>query len=56
MTFTLFHEMDRSGWWFISSATGVIRFTKSTEPTKFENSNSRVRESPSRSQPPSFES
>lgn len=55
-TLTLFHEMDRSGWWFISSATGVSRFTKSTEPTKFENSNSRIRASPSRSQPPSFDS
>ena len=52
-TRTLFQEIDRSGWWFISSATGVILFTKSTDPTKFANSNSRVSASPSRSQPPS---
>src|SRR5688500_17830739 len=55
-TLTLFHEMDRSGWWFISSATGVSLFTKSTEPTKFANSNSRTSASPSRSQPPNLES
>src|SRR5688572_6562605 len=33
-----------------------MRFTKSTEPTKFENSNSCTSASPSRSQPPSSES
>src|SRR5687767_2347979 len=54
-TVTLFPEIDRSGWWFISSATGVIRFTKSTEPTKFANSNCRSSASPSRSHPPSFD-
>src|SRR5436305_4131185 len=40
-----------SGWWFISSAGGVIRFTKSTDPWKSSNLNSRLIESPSRSQP-----
>ena len=50
-TVTLFQEIDRSGWWFISSATGVSRFTKSTEPEKFANSNSRSSASPSRSHP-----
>src|SRR4051794_24162249 len=48
---TLFHEIATSGWWFISSAGGVIRFTKSTEPWKSSNLNSRLIESPSRSQP-----
>src|SRR5256714_3987668 len=37
-----------SGWWFISSAGGVIRFTKSTDPVKSPNLNWRVIESPSR--------
>src|SRR4051812_13588197 len=37
-----------SGWWFISSAGGVIRFTKSTDPVKSPNLNCRVMASPSR--------
>src|SRR3954470_12740584 len=37
-----------SGWWFISSAGGVIRFTKSTDPVKSPNLNCLVIESPSR--------
>src|SRR4051812_48643871 len=37
-----------SGWWFISSAGGVIRFTNSTEPVKSPNLNSRLMASPSR--------
>src|SRR3954463_14578082 len=37
-----------SGWWFISSAGGVIRFTKSTDPVKSPNLNCRLIESPSR--------
>src|SRR3954465_15116342 len=37
-----------SGWWFISSAGGVIRFTKSTDPVKSPNLNCRVIPSPSR--------
>src|SRR5947208_5321180 len=48
---TLFQEIAMSGWWFISSAGGVIRFTKSTDPWKSSNLNSRLIESPSRSQP-----
>src|SRR3954471_4660341 len=48
---TLFHEIATSGWWFISSAGGVIRFTKSTDPWKSSNLNSRLIESPSRPQP-----
>src|SRR3954469_24297895 len=45
---TLFHEIAMSGWWFISSAGGVIRFTNSTEPVKSPNLNSRFMASPSR--------
>src|SRR3954468_13220465 len=37
-----------SGWWFISSAGGVIRLTKSTDPVKSPNLNCRVIASPSR--------
>ena len=37
---TLFHEIDMSGWWFISSAGGVIRLTKSTDAWKSSNVNS----------------
>src|SRR3954452_3483325 len=48
---TLFQAIAMSGWWFISSAGGVMRFTKSTEPWKSSNLNSRVIESPSRAQP-----
>src|SRR3954451_20631893 len=48
---TLFHEIATSGCWFISSAGGVIRFRKATEPWKSSNLNSRLIESPSRSQP-----
>src|SRR4051812_10040556 len=48
---TVFHEIARSGWWFISSAAGVMRFTKSTEPWKSSNLNCRLMASPSRSQP-----
>src|SRR5512132_3772726 len=43
--------MARSGWWFISSAAGVRRFTKSTEPLKSSSLNWRRIASPSRSQP-----
>ena len=46
-TVTVFHEIDRSGWWFISSACGVIRFTKSTDPWKSSNLNCFRSESPS---------
>src|SRR4051794_2312042 len=48
---TLFQEIAMSGWWFISSAGGVMRFTKSTDPWKSSNFSSRVIESPSRPQP-----
>src|SRR3954467_5490409 len=48
---TLFQAIAMSGWWFISSAGGVMRFTKSTEPWKSSNLNSRVIESPPRVQP-----
>src|SRR3954454_9941530 len=48
---TLFQEIAMSGWWFISSAGGVMRFTKSTDPWKSSNFSSRLIESPSRSQP-----
>ena len=34
VTVTVLHEIARSGWWFISSATGVMPFTNSTEPVK----------------------
>src|SRR4051794_20160361 len=37
-----------SGWWFISSAGGVIRLTKSTDPVKSPNLNCRVIAPPSR--------
>src|SRR3954463_5524163 len=40
-----------SGWWFISSAGGVMRFTKSTDPWKSSNLNSRVIASPLRCHP-----
>src|SRR4051794_3934760 len=50
-TVTRFHEIDRSGWWFISSASGVTRLTKSTDPLKSSRRNSRRIASPSRSQP-----
>src|SRR4051812_27179871 len=40
-----------SGWWFISSAGGVMRLTKSTEPWKSSNLKSRVIASPSRCHP-----
>src|SRR3954451_19296373 len=43
-----------SGWWFISSAGGVMRFTKSTDPWKSSNFSSRVIESPSRLHPGSL--
>src|SRR4051812_48973816 len=45
---TLFQAIAMSGWWFISSAGGVMRFTKSTEPWKSSNLNSRLIASPSR--------
>src|SRR4051794_31287510 len=48
---TLFQAIAMSGWWFISSAGGVMRFTKSTDPWKSSNLNSRAIESPSRSHP-----
>src|SRR5215216_655 len=51
VTVTVFHEISRSGWWFISSATGVSRFTNSTEPLKSRLSNCFTIASPERSQP-----
>src|SRR5215216_2401169 len=51
VTVTVFHEISRSGWWFISSASGVSRFTKSTEPLKSPLSNCFTIASPERSQP-----
>src|SRR5215212_406014 len=53
---TLFQEIAMSGWWFISSAGGVIRFTKSTDPWKSSNFSSRVIASPSRLHPGSLSS
>src|SRR3954469_18454978 len=53
---TLFQEIAMSGWWFISSAGGVMRFTKSTDPWKSSNFSSRVIESPSRLHPGSLSS
>src|SRR5918998_5272220 len=55
-TVTLFHEISRSGWWFMSSASGVSRFTKSTDPLKSSSSKVRWIASPSRSQPSSPDS
>ena len=40
VTVTVFHEISRSGWWFMSSASGVSRLTKSTDPLKSPLSNS----------------
>src|SRR5215207_11435124 len=51
VTVTVFHEISRSGWWFISSASGVSRFTNSTEPLKSPLSNCLTIASPERSQP-----
>src|SRR5215207_8205636 len=51
VTVTVFHEISRSGWWFISSASGVSRFTNSTEPLKSPLSNCFTIASPDRSQP-----
>src|SRR5829696_3272979 len=51
VTVTVFHEISRSGWWFISSASGVSRFTNSTEPLKSRLSNCFTIASPERSQP-----
>src|SRR5688572_1477784 len=51
VTVTVFHEISRSGWWFISSASGVSRFTKSTEPLKSPLSKRFTIASPERSQP-----
>src|SRR4051794_4277533 len=51
VTVTVFQEISRSGWWFISSATGVSRLTKSTEPLKSPFSNSLTMASPDCSQP-----
>src|SRR3954468_14478789 len=53
---TLFHEIAMSGWWFISSAGGVIRFTKSTDPWKSSNFSSRVIRLSLRSHPGSLSS
>src|SRR4051794_41073599 len=50
-TVTVFQEISRSGWWFISSASGVSRFTKSTDPLKSPFSNSFTIASPDRCQP-----
>src|SRR5215208_199250 len=50
-TVTVLHEISRSGWWFMSSASGVSRFTKSTEPLKSPFSNRFTIASPDRSQP-----
>src|SRR5215213_8802199 len=51
VTVTVFHEISRSGWWYISSASGVSRFTNSTEPLKSRLSNCFTIASPERSQP-----
>src|SRR5215210_4303934 len=51
VTVTVFQEISRSGWWFISSASGVSRFTNSTEPLKSPLSNCFTIASPERSQP-----
>src|SRR3954447_8328509 len=53
---TVFQEMEMSGWWFISSASGVIRFTKSTDPWKSSNFSCLFSASPSRLQPSSSRS
>ena len=50
-TVTRFQEIETSGWWFISSASGVILLRRSTEPTKSAVSSSRWIASPLRSQP-----
>src|SRR4051812_18174773 len=50
-TVTVFQEISRSGWWFISSASGVSRLTKSTDPLKSPLSNSLTIASPERFQP-----
>src|SRR6476659_2118703 len=51
-TRTRFHEMNRSGWWFISFAIGVSCFTESTDTEKSSNLNSRRSELPYFSQSP----
>src|ERR671910_543430 len=51
VTVTVFQEISRSGWWFISSASGVSRFTKSTDPLKSPLSKLFTIASPSRFQP-----
>src|SRR5215213_6631624 len=51
VTVTVFQEISRSGWWFISSASGVSLFTNSTEPLKSPLSNCLTIASPDRSQP-----
>src|SRR3954453_5761048 len=51
VTVTLFQEIARSGWWFISSAIGVSRLTKSTEPLKSSSLKSLCRAPPAQSQP-----
>src|SRR5919201_2844398 len=53
LTATVFQEISRSGWWFISSASGVSLFTNSTEPLKSPLSNCLTIASPERSQPSS---
>src|SRR5215204_1627715 len=53
VTVTVFHEISRSGWWFMSSASGVNRFTNWTEPWKSPLSNCFTIASPERAQPSS---
>src|SRR5215213_921751 len=53
VTVTVFQEISRSGWWFISSASGVSRFTNSTDPLKSPLSNRFTIASPERSHPSS---
>src|SRR5918992_6032304 len=53
VTVTVFQEISRSGWWFISSATGSTRFTKSTELLKSSPLNDFLIALPSSSQPES---
>ena len=48
---TVSHEIARSGWWPISSATGAMSLTRPTEPMKSPRSKSLVMASRSRVQP-----
>src|SRR5918999_123442 len=53
---TLFQEIETSGWWFMSSATGTTLRTNSTASTKSFRLKSFRSASPSRSQPSSSDS